>query len=189
MSRKKMTSKTRTGNHATGFGLVEALAAVLVLAIGVVGFAALQVRSMQTSGDSYYRTQAMAIAQDLAERYRANSLDAAAVTAYRNTNNWPPVNTTAVTAAPTGCMTGNCTATQMAAFDIAGARFSAATMLPQGLIRMENCLASDKLCIYVAWDGLLPTAGGPPNGQCVNSAGIYHNPTNRPSLPCVMLEI
>ncbi|MFZ5560102.1 MAG: type IV pilus modification protein PilV [Pseudomonadota bacterium] len=190
MSKKTAMSKTRTGRREAGFGLVEILVAVLVLAIGVVGFAALQLRSMQTSSDSYARTQAMAIAMDLAERVRANSLDPAAVTAYRNDANWPPTNTTAVTAAPVNCMTGNCDSVTMATFDIDSARFSAATLLPQGLVRMEACRLSDKLCIYVSWDGLLPTSGALPDGQCVTAAGIYHNPpANRASLPCVMLEI
>lgn len=172
-----------SARREAGFGLVEVLAAVLILAVGVVGFAALQMRAVQTSGDSYYRTQAMSIAQDLAERTRANSTQMATYTA---TATWP---TTAVDqTALDDCMVGNCTPEQMAAFDAASVRFNAETLLPQGLVNMQACPASALNCIFVAWDGLLPTAGTA--GQCVNDQGIYQNPpANMPLLTCVMLEV
>lgn len=166
-----------------GFGLIEILAAVLVLAVGVVGFAALQLRAVQTSGDSYYRTQAMSIAQDLAERVRANSTQ---VATYTDEATWP---TDAVDQALIDdCMVGNCTLAEMVAFDAASVRFNAQTLLPQGLVNMQACPASALNCIFVAWDGLLPTAG--PDGQCVDENGLYMNPpANMAMLPCVMLEV
>lgn len=165
-----------------GFGLIEVLAAVLVLAVGVVGFAALQLRAVQTSGDSYFRTQAMSIAQDLAERVHSNPSEMAY---YLTAGNWP---TTSQNTAPVTCMTGNCTTNQMAVFDAESVRFAAQTLLPQGLISMQTCQDSVMNCIYVAWDGLQPTAGA--SGQCVGTNGAYLSPpANRPSLPCIMLEV
>ncbi|MDF2446180.1 MAG: pilus assembly protein [Moraxellaceae bacterium] len=187
MNRQSVISgRVRTGSQA-GFGLIEVLAAVLVLAVGVVGFGALQLRAVQTSGDSYYRTQAMSIAQDLAERARSNSSQMAG---YLTATNWP---TTAVGTPPTACMTGNCLPDAMMNFDTQSVRYSAQTLLPQGLVRMETCQdptpgGTPLSCIYVAWDGLLPTAGA--SGQCVDANGLYKAPpANRASLPCVMLEV
>lgn len=165
-----------------GFGLVEVMAAMLVLAVGVVGFAALQTRAVQTSGDAYFRTQAISIAQDLAERVHANPTQ---VAYYTNANSWP---TTKQTAIPSGCVTAACTAAEMAAADVLSVRFAAQTLLPEGLVSMGTCQGSVLNCIYVAWDGTLPTAGA--TGQCVTAAGVYLAPPgNRPMLPCVMLEV
>lgn len=175
-----------TVRREAGFGLIEILAAVLVLAIGVIGFAALQVRAVQASSDSYARTQAMSIAQDLAERVRANGGEMAT---YLNAATWP---TTAITEAPDGCMVGNCTTAEMAAFDAMSVRYNAQTLLPAGLVRMEACQASVRNCIYVAWDGLQPTAGASagPDGDCVSDTGVYlAPPTGQPARSCVMLEV
>lgn len=174
---------TNAGRTQAGFGLIEVLAAVFVLAVGVVGFAALQMRAVQTSGDSYYRTQAMSIAQDLAERARANSTQ---VAYYITAATWP---TTAADQTVLGkCMTGNCTVAEMAAFDAMSVRFNAETLLPQGLVNMATCQGSSLNCIYVSWDGLLPTAGAA--GECVDDKGLYKPPAaNKPAITCVMLEV
>jgi type IV pilus assembly protein PilV len=165
-----------------GFGLVEVLAAMLVLAVGVVGFAALQMRAVQTSGDAYYRTQAISIAQDLAERTHANPSQ---VAYYINALNWPA---TKQESPPEDCIASACTPAALAAGDVLSVRFAAQTLLPEGRIAMGTCMGSVLNCIYVSWDGVEPTAGT--TGQCVNENGVYRAPPgNRPMLPCVMLEV
>lgn len=158
-----------------GFGMIEVMVAVLVLAVGVMGFAGLQTRAVRASGDSYYRTQAMAIAQDLAERMRANSTQKAY---YLTTTLWSG------TAATTNCITGTCSAQGMADYDAAVIRSNAQTLLPQGLVRVEQCKASAVTCIYVAWDGTTPTSGGTAT-ECVNSNGQYA----ATGANCVMMEV
>lgn len=55
-----------------GLTLVEILVALLVLSIGMLGFAALQTTSLRFNTSAYYRTHATALAYDLADRMRAN---------------------------------------------------------------------------------------------------------------------
>jgi len=55
-----------------GFTMIEVLVAVLVLAIGLLGVAGVQLLSMQQTTNSNVRSQATLYAQDLAERMRAN---------------------------------------------------------------------------------------------------------------------
>lgn len=55
-----------------GLTLVEILVALLVLSVGMLGFAALQTTSLRFNTSAYYRTQATALAYDLADRMRAN---------------------------------------------------------------------------------------------------------------------
>lgn len=179
-----MKAINRQRRQQSGFGMIEILVAMLVLAIGVMGFAGLQARAVQTSGDSYYRSQAMSLAQDLAERVRANSRQTAA---YRTAANWPADNA-AVTSAPTTCVDAACTPANMVIFDVNSVRYNVQTLLPQGEIRMEACQASSVNCIYVAWDGLTATAGAA--GECVGTTGEYKSPpANRPALTCLMLEV
>ncbi|MDG9860859.1 type IV pilus modification protein PilV [Acinetobacter ursingii] len=55
-----------------GVGLVEVLVALLLLSIGVLGFAVLQIRALDASIEASKRIQATTIARDIAERIRAN---------------------------------------------------------------------------------------------------------------------
>lgn len=55
-----------------GFGMIEILVAVLVLAIGLLGMASLQVSSLGMTTGSWNRSQAVLLADDLIERARAN---------------------------------------------------------------------------------------------------------------------
>ncbi|PCJ39684.1 MAG: type IV pilus modification protein PilV [Moraxellaceae bacterium] len=55
-----------------GASLVEILVSLLILGIGVVGVVAMQLQSVMVVNDAYHRTQAIAIAQDVIERIKAN---------------------------------------------------------------------------------------------------------------------
>lgn len=59
-------------NTSKGMSLIEVLVALLVLAVGIVGFAALQLKSVRQVEDTYSRSQAMSIAHDFIERARVN---------------------------------------------------------------------------------------------------------------------
>lgn len=56
----------------SGFTLLEVLISVLVLSVGLLGFAALQLTAINTNQGAYFRTQATVIAQDLASRMHVN---------------------------------------------------------------------------------------------------------------------
>lgn len=57
---------------SSGFGLIEVLVALLILAIGLLGMASLQTTSLQLTTGSQSRTQAILLAEDIVERIRAN---------------------------------------------------------------------------------------------------------------------
>lgn len=56
----------------TGFTLLEVMVAVLILGIGLLGLAQLQVTSLKNNQTSYMRSQASTFAIDMFERMRAN---------------------------------------------------------------------------------------------------------------------
>ena len=59
-------------NTQRGVGLVEVLVAMLLLAIGVFGFVALQARATAATTEALKRADALVIMQGLAERMRLN---------------------------------------------------------------------------------------------------------------------
>jgi type IV pilus assembly protein PilV len=58
--------------HYAGFSLLEMLIALLVLSIGLLGVATLQIRGQQFNQVGYLRTQATFFAYDIMERMRLN---------------------------------------------------------------------------------------------------------------------
>jgi type IV pilus assembly protein PilV len=96
-----------------GFSLVEALVALVVMSIGLLGIAALYVESLRSGTSALLRSQAVALASDMADRIRANP---AAGASYAKTVDQNGSITTDCTAAVGG---GTCSVAQMAATDIA----------------------------------------------------------------------
>lgn len=62
---------TKILSHQHGVGLVEVLVAVLLLAVAVLGFSALQVRAVSATDESLVRTKSLTLVRNLAEVMRA----------------------------------------------------------------------------------------------------------------------
>jgi type IV pilus assembly protein PilV len=56
----------------SGFTLIEVLVALLIVALGMLGNAMLQLQGMKNSNDAYLRSQIGLIAYDVADKIRAN---------------------------------------------------------------------------------------------------------------------
>lgn len=61
----------RTRRH-TGFTLVEVLVALVVMAVGLLGIAGLYVEGLRAGRTAVYRSAAVTLASDMADRIRAN---------------------------------------------------------------------------------------------------------------------
>lgn len=68
-----LDGRTTKGVSSRGFTLLEVLIAVFVLAIGVLGLAALQITSKQAGAEAAQRTMAAHLAFDLLERMRLSA--------------------------------------------------------------------------------------------------------------------
>ena len=113
-------TKPQLLQRARGFSLIEVLVALLVLSIGLLGLAMLQIQGMRFTTDSYQRTQATLLAYDLMDRMRANKVGADAG-AYCLTTAAPadPCNTTASPALNDCGDIGGCTTKEdLAAYDL-----------------------------------------------------------------------
>lgn len=164
----------RTVSAQRGVGLVEVMVAMLLLGVAVIGFAALQVRAVDSTHDAYYRTQSMALAQELAERIRANGSDAS-LAIYRAGNEGG--------ASATLCYTNTCTATQLAQFDLASIRNLAQTTLPNGQLGVVTCPGGANMCLLISWNNTTPSVGSAAT-DCITSAGSYVLKAE-----CMMMEV
>lgn len=68
----KDTMNRTYGGSPGGFTLVEVLIALVVLSIGMLGIAALYLESLRASRSALFRTEAVTLAADIADRIRAN---------------------------------------------------------------------------------------------------------------------
>jgi len=102
-----------------GFGMIEILVALVVLAIGLLGLASLQTTGLTQSSETRNRSQAILLADDMFERIRANRT---------NINSYA----VAAGAAPTCNSTYKVANADVVADDIAEWKNSLACLLPGG---------------------------------------------------------
>ena len=160
-----------------GVSLIEVLIALLVLAIGVLGFAGLQMASLNQSTAANHRVAAVLIAQDAIERMELNSAPApAARDRYLNAS-W---GAGTVGGSPSSsCIGSACTSEGIANWDIAQLTWQAANQLPAGRVAASECAFNSRLtCVVVSWDGDLPDA-------CMDSSGIDASTDSN----CFVLEV
>lgn len=98
-----------------GATLIELMVSVFIFAIGVLGFASLQSRSIQATFDNGQRDQVVWLTQSLVDRIRVNS-SVAAISNYATllTN----FDATDCTTPATLCDAATCTAVEMSTFDV-----------------------------------------------------------------------
>lgn len=127
-----------------GVGMIEVLVALVILAIGVLGFSALQLRSVEATTEASNRTMAMNLARDLSERIRINRSGMADyITAINDKE------------VEVGCLGSAaayepaCDKTKMANYD-ANEVIEKADDKGQTII-MKKCDGSKRTCIYVSW--------------------------------------
>lgn len=108
--------------HYQGFSLLEVLVAVAVLAVGLLGLAALQISGLRYISASNMRYQAMLQAIDMADRMRANMAGVNAGS-YSNISG---------TGSDPGCISTSCTPSGMAATDAYQWNTTNAQALPNG---------------------------------------------------------
>lgn len=137
--------------RSAGFSLVEAMVALVVLSVGLLGIAGLFVSSLQSSSSAILRIRAAYFAEDMADRIRANS---AAGTSY--------VVGFAGTGTDQGCTDTkadtavSCTAVLMAAHDLRtwkAAIADAQTGMPAGKasIARDSSVTPAEYTITIQW--------------------------------------
>ena len=134
-------------NKNTGFTLIEVLIAVLVLAVGLLGLAGLQATSLKNTQSAYNRSQATELAYDMADRIRANIVEANKLAA----SPYITISPTAA-AAQSDCkaVSTTCTTADMAQNDLFEWNTNV-TVLPGGAGTIAVVAATRTFTITISW--------------------------------------
>ncbi|MES1992288.1 MAG: type IV pilus modification protein PilV [Pseudomonadota bacterium] len=100
-----------------GFTLVEVLVAILLLSIGLLGVAGLQISGLRYQQGAYTRSQATALLTDMADRMRINPQGVGAGSYNAITINTTSTNWQASLPADPNCATNICTPANQVALD------------------------------------------------------------------------
>lgn len=152
-----MSAPRRFGGRkpARGFGLIEVMIAVVVVAIGLLGFAKMQALAVGSTHNSGTRaiiamqTSALAAAMRSNEAYWAAGLAPATFTV-----TGPVVTDSTLNGLSVDCTSATCTPVQVAAFDVKSWGTSLAAMFPNasGTVACSTVLGSPVTCtITVTW--------------------------------------
>lgn len=177
-----------------GVGLMEVLVALLLLAIGVLGYVALQLRAFDASAEAMAKSQAIVIMRGLAENMRVNKTQLVNYPAFVRSY----TGFSSTTTAPTNCFNSACTPNQFAQFDAYQAARNASQLGMQ--LTMDNCpgvtsaMTLRRQCLYAFWGKTSAainetTASGVTTSSadvssCMGSNGIYVVGAS-----CLMLEV
>lgn len=126
-----MKTRVLSRQRQKGFSLIEVLVSVVIMSVGILGVAGLQVLSLQQNRNSLLRAEALQLGSDILDRMRANPIQTYAGLDFTDA---PP--------SPTDCVANTCTAAQMKDYDIALWRCSI-NDLDASLDRYPACVALD----------------------------------------------
>lgn len=129
--------------HQSGFTLIEAMVSLVVLSVGMIGIAALYAQGLSAGRTAQYRTVAVNLVGDMADRIRSNRLGQIAYAGAAANNGCDPQN---------GGV--NCLPPQMAAHDLFIWNQQVQQGLPNGVwqIQFNAAAIPPSFQIQVTWD-------------------------------------
>lgn len=153
-----------------GFTLIEVMVTLVILMFGMLGIAGLMAKAQRVSFESFQRHQALQIANEMAERLRANRLQAAAYAAAAPAPAGVGTGTEYTGQAATTCSTAACTPAQLKDYDIAlwvgllqgQGELTAGAVAVGGIVNARGCIElllpppnppANTFRISVAWQG------------------------------------
>lgn len=122
-----------------GVSLIESMIALLVISVGLLGIAALQISAVSLNSSAYWHSQAVLYAHDMADRVRANQVAI---------NDYIGINT--ANGYSQNCKSQACSTEEMRVADAADWADQVAT-LPSG-IGIIRAPEANQLDIVVLWD-------------------------------------
>jgi type IV pilus assembly protein PilV len=115
-----------------GFAMMEVLMTILVLAIGALGLANLQLSAMKYNKTASSRSQAVFLADELADRMRANMAGVQAGSYTMNNGYTAAVTALSALTTPACGTTTDCTSAQLATLDLVTWNTGLKANLPSG---------------------------------------------------------
>jgi type IV pilus assembly protein PilV len=149
---------SRPAGSEAGFAMLEVLIAIVISVIGILGMIGLQMRTYQAEAESYQRSQALVIIDDISARLSSNRTEAAAyVHDGIGAGDAEDCNAAVTTVQRDLCEIGN---------NLRGTHESHAGSALGAMNRARACIttpATDTYVVAVVWAGSVPT-GAPATG-------------------------
>ncbi len=133
---------TKPGRRQRGDTMIEVLVTLIIIAVGVLGTAALQVTTLKNLSSSHSASSAVILAEDFSERMRANPT-AALNDGY--VHNAAPV-------AFADCAANACSMAQLATYDMGSWWQQVTAVLPSGSGEVTRTAGTDTFVLTVRWD-------------------------------------
>ncbi len=148
----KLNLKKYTSRAMQGLTLVEVMIAMVVLSVGLLGLAGLQIHGLRGTSNANSRVQATFILSDIVERMHANPIAVNTNLLFQAVN----LNANACAAPALNCdlNTSTCSTTQLAAHDNSQICQAMATNLPAGAtlsITCPGCAANMPHTLILNW--------------------------------------
>ncbi|MGE0310382.1 MAG: type IV pilus modification protein PilV [Lautropia sp.] len=126
---------TRPRAQSGGFTLLEVLVAIVIVSIGMLGVAAMQLSTLKTADGSKYRSVALNLAADMADRMRANLTGSLGATSVGNGYNRPRAayGDPSYTTPNAACRSLGCQPDEMAVDDLSTWQARISENLPGGI--------------------------------------------------------
>jgi type IV pilus assembly protein PilV len=161
-----------------GFAMLEVLVAIVISVIGILGMISLQARTYQAEAESYQRSQALVILDDIAARMASNRTEAASYVR----DGIGEGETEDCDAEPTVAARDLCEI----ANQLRGTAETSAAGLVTPMSQPRACIsnpAPNTYLIAVVWAGIVPTAA--PANAC--EAGAYGDESLRRAVSSVVV--
>lgn len=149
-----------------GVGLLEVMITVIVISVGLIGMAGLQVATKRAGFQAAQRTLALTLANDMMQRLTLNPSSLAAYDTGAN-----PLGGGTIASAPTKCLgvaaAASCTAAQLAAWDrweweqridgVSTLNKDASNASAGGLVAPQGCIVVNgrQVRVLINWRGLV----------------------------------
>jgi type IV pilus assembly protein PilV len=136
-----MKTRLLSRSRQKGFSLIEVLVSVVIMSVGILGIAGLQVLSLQQNRNSLLRAEALQLGNDILDRMRANA-----------DQDYAGLDFTDAPPTATDCVANNCSTAQMKDYDIALWRCS--------INNLDVALDPYPACVALGITGTLPGGQG-----------------------------
>ena len=178
--------------HQRGIGLIEVLVALLLLAVAVLGFSAMQMRAVKATDETLVRADALVAIRNVSENLRLQPTQAQK-DAYRDEINrgyggaTDPAAYAAripATVSP-DCSRAPCNQQQQIAYTANRAmRLAADNQMMLNAIDCPDMGAAElkRICLIASWSKTLPVLGSGDN-DCISTTGTYNRGTS-----CIVME-
>lgn len=173
--------------YQQGVGLVEVLVSLVLLGVAILGYTALQTRSISATAESALRANALTIMSDLGDSIRYNIGGKARYQTQLNafTDAFSSSGTATKPSDNCGLYGGTSTCTPNQQADITAYNAAQAAYANGFTLKMQDCPGTNQKiqCLIAAWDDTKPEIGSD-DDDCVKTDGSYVDGSQ-----CMVMEI